>query len=325
MAVQHQPSRKRRKPSTGDQPVDERRNFFGRRSFELARDVQCILDFEGRFKDVNPALRRVLGYTREELIGRSASEVIHPDDWERTAEEAERLARGDYKTREFENRYRNKDGEWVWVEWAAHAAIVEGLIYASGRNITKRKTREYELERAALVDPLTGLANRRGFERALERELAAAKRHSLSPALVVVDLDRFKAINDRHGHQTGDQLLMAAAQTLIATVRASDMPARLGGDEFAVLLPDCDLSTAEVVAGKIVSALRRQQVHAGDDVVPVSASAGVALLGQEGITSGLDLIRAADKAMYRAKRRRSSFATHDGPIEGASNGWNRER
>jgi diguanylate cyclase (GGDEF)-like protein/PAS domain S-box-containing protein len=311
----HEPSRKRRKPSTGDQPVDERQNFFGRRAFELGRDVQCILDFQGRFKDVNPALRRVLGYTREELIGQHVSAIVHPDDGQRTSEEAERLQHGYYKTREFEGRYRNKDGEWVWIEWAAHAAIVEGLIYASGRNITKRKTREYELERAALVDPLTGLANRRGFERALERELAAAKRHSLSPALVVVDLDHFKAINDRHGHQTGDQLLVAAAQTLVATVRASDLPVRLGGDEFAVLLPDCDLTTAEVVAGKIVAALRRQQIAAEDGPVPVSASAGVALLGQEGITSGLDLIRAADKAMYRAKRRRSSFATHEAPVQ----------
>jgi diguanylate cyclase (GGDEF)-like protein len=248
------------------------------------------------------------------LVGISASELVHRDDWPRMVEEAGRLQAGEYKVREFENRYRSKDGEWIWFEWAAHAALVEGLIYCSGRNITARKSREHELERAALVDPLTGLANRRGFERALDRELAAAKRHSLSPALIVVDLDRFKSINDRHGHQTGDQLLVAAAQTLVETIRASDMPVRLGGDEFAILLPDCDLTTAEVVVGKIVAALQQREIDTGQGTVPMSASAGVALLGQEGITSGLDLIRAADKAMYRAKRRGSSFAIHDGPI-----------
>ncbi|MEA2496524.1 MAG: hypothetical protein QOJ29_4435 [Thermoleophilaceae bacterium] len=310
----HQPTRTRRKPSTADAPADERRSFFGRRRFELARDLLCIIHFDGTFKDANQALARVLGYERDELVGRHAGDCVHPDDWQSTVDEARKLAAGDYETAKFESRYRTKGGDWIWFEWDAFASPVEGLIYASARNITARKKREGELERAAHVDSLTGLANRRGFERALERELAAAARHSLRPALVVVDLDRFKAINDRHGHRAGDDLLVTTAQTLQETVRASDMAARIGGDEFAVLLPDCDLNTAEIVASKIVSALRRRQVETDGGPVQVSASAGVALLGQRGIGSGGDLITAADRAMYRAKRRRSSFAVHDGPM-----------
>ena len=310
----HEPSRKRRKPSTADQPVDERREFLGRRRFELSRDVQCILDLRATFRAVNPALERVLGFGREEVVGRNAAEFVHPDDWERTCEEAERLQEAGYETHEFENRYRTKAGDWVWLEWAAHVSEVEGLIYASARDISARKTREADLERAAHVDPLTGLANRRGFERALDRELAAAKRHRLCPALVVVDLDRFKAINDRHGHQAGDDLLVATADALRATVRASDMPARIGGDEFAVLLPDCNINTAELVAEKIIASLRRRKLETDNGAVPVSASAGVALLGQTGIDTGRELMTAADRAMYRAKRRRSSFAVHDGPV-----------
>jgi diguanylate cyclase (GGDEF)-like protein/PAS domain S-box-containing protein len=293
-------------------PVDERRDFFGRRRFELARDVQCILDFEGRLKDVNPALLRVLGHAREDICGRPLADFVHPDDWPITVAEARRLQEGGAESAWFENRYRNKDGDWVWLEWAATAAPVEGLIYISGRNISARKRRELELERAALVDPLTGLANRRGFERSLERELAAAGRHGLRPGLVVIDLDRFKAINDTHGHQVGDRLLVAAADTLLRTVRASDIPARVGGDEFAVLLPNCDIRTAKTVAEKIAAALRARKVSIAEHELPVSASTGVAVLGQDGIATGAELITAADNAMYRAKRRRSSLAFHEG-------------
>jgi diguanylate cyclase (GGDEF)-like protein/PAS domain S-box-containing protein len=295
-------------------PVDERADFFGRRRFELSREVQCILDFEGRVKDVNPALEEALGYGREEMRGRPVADFVHPDDWPRTVAQASRLQAGGAESAWFENRYRNKDGEWVWLEWAAHAARVEGLIYVSGRNISARKLRELELERAALVDPLTGLANRRGFEMSLTRELAAAGRHDLRPALVMIDLDRFKAINDTYGHQVGDQFLVAAATTLLETVRASDIPARVGGDEFAVLLPDCDVQTAANVASKLVASLEGRRIEIDGEEIPVCASAGVALLGQDGIASASDLIRAADSAMYRAKRRRRSVAVDDGPL-----------
>src|SRR5215218_2438765 len=145
----HEPSRKRRKPSTADQPVDERRHFLGRRRFELARDVQLIFDFQGLLRDVNPALQRVLGYNHAEIAGTPVSDYIHPEDLPRTLEEARRLAQGGPDTIAFENRFRTKGGDWVWFEWAAHASPVEGLIYASARNITARKTRELALERAA--------------------------------------------------------------------------------------------------------------------------------------------------------------------------------
>jgi diguanylate cyclase (GGDEF)-like protein/PAS domain S-box-containing protein len=309
----HEPTRKRRQPSTAG-PPDERSGFFGRRAFELARDASCIVDFVGVLRGANPALEQVLGYGRNALVGRELADLVHPDDWPRTAEEARKMADGGHPIAHFETRCRSADGQWVWLDWSAHASPIEGLIYASARNVGARKARELQLERAAHLDPLTGLANRRGFERALERELAAAKRHSLSPALVVLDLDRFKTINDAHGHKVGDELLAATAEMLQATLRASDMAARIGGDEFAVVLPDCDPQTAALVAAKIVAALRRCRLEADGGSVNVSASAGVALLGQRGINTGADLIAAADHAMYRAKRTRDSFAVHDGPV-----------
>jgi diguanylate cyclase (GGDEF)-like protein/PAS domain S-box-containing protein len=294
-------------------PADERRGFFGRRAFELSRDASCIIDFSGTFKDANPALERVLGYSKQELVGRAVVDLVHPDDWPRTNGELGNLASGGHGTARFESRLHGASGNWLWLDWAAHVSPIEGLIYASARNISGRKAREKELERAAHIDPLTGIANRRGFEQALERELAAASRHSLSPALVMLDLDRFKAINDRHGHKAGDDMLVATADTLRQTLRASDMAARIGGDEFAVLLPHSDVPTAELVADKIVAALGRREIHnGGPEPVKVSASAGVAVFGQSGVASGADLLAAADQAMYRAKRGDSSPATGDG-------------
>ncbi|MFL5895518.1 MAG: GGDEF domain-containing protein [Thermoleophilaceae bacterium] len=307
---QHQPSRNRREPTEPGQPADERRQFFGRREFELSRDLLCTLDFAGVFKDVNPAWQRTLGYRLDEIVGRPSAELVHPDDRDDSIRHRAQLAAGTDDAVEFENRYRSRDGRWIWLEWWARAAPVEGLIYASARDITARKDREAELERAALVDPLTGLANRRGFERALARELAAANRHSLSPALVVLDLDRFKSINDTLGHQAGDDLLVLTAQTLVRTLRASDLPARIGGDEFAVLLPDCARSTAEYVAGKIIGALHRETLPTTHGWLDIAASAGVALLGQDGVETGRELMRAADSAMYEAKRSGTSFALY---------------
>src|SRR3954453_2817693 len=298
----HEPTRKRSSPSTDGASADERRSFFGRRDFDLTRDLLAILHFDGTFKDANAALESLLGYERHELAGKHAADCVHPDDWELTREEATRLAAGGPPTRGFENRYRTKSGAWVWLEWTARAATEEGLIYASARDVTARKEREAGRERAAHRDPLTGLANRRGFERTLLRELASANRRESRPALVVLDLNEFKAINDHHGHQRGDEMLVKVAQALESTVRASDMAARIGGDEFAVLLPDADPECAALVARKIVTALQSEQV---------AARAGVAVLGQRDVADGGALITAADRAMYRAKRSGHALEVHD--------------
>ena len=149
-------------------------------------------------------------------------------------------------------------------------------------------------------DPLTGLLNRRGLLRAAERELARAKRHGRPLGLIVLDLDHFKSVNDRFGHDVGDEVLREFARRLRATARASDVVARYGGEEFVVLLPETDLERAKRAVGRLLAAVssRPFTTHAGNLVL--TASAGVAVYPAHG-RDWAHLFRAADQALYLAK------------------------
>ena len=157
-----------------------------------------------------------------------------------------------------------------------------------------------ELEARADVDPLTDILNRRGFDRELARSLAYVKRYGAPATLVLIDLDGFKAVNDNHGHATGDALLKAVARQLVAHVRASDIVARLGGDEFAVLLWNIDETRAVAKARELEEAIAA--ASSGEGGIAVGGSAGTVTLDGEK-TPG-QIVDAADKAMYARKRQR---------------------
>jgi diguanylate cyclase (GGDEF)-like protein len=156
------------------------------------------------------------------------------------------------------------------------------------------------LEARADVDPLLEIFNRRGFERELKRSLAYVARYGIDAALVYLDLDGFKGVNDRHGHAAGDALLKAVAAKLLGSVRGSDVVARLGGDEFAVLLWNLSETQAQAKAWLLEAAIAAAVIDADDAHVAVSASAGVVPLAVDTTTAAL--IAAADKAMYARKR-----------------------
>jgi diguanylate cyclase (GGDEF)-like protein len=153
-------------------------------------------------------------------------------------------------------------------------------------------------------DPLTDVLNRRGFERELERSLAYVSRYDASAALVYIDLDAFKPVNDRHGHAAGDAVLRSAAAALVRNVRASDLVARLGGDEFVVLLWNIAPKDAQMKAGAIeeIIAAATQASAAG---LAVGASAGVAMLAADDAPA--DVLARADAAMYARKAERRAF------------------
>lgn len=172
------------------------------------------------------------------------------------------------------------------------------------QDVTERHEAEEAMRFKAQHDPLTGLANRAVLLEQLERDLALARRHGHGLALIYLDLDGFKPVNDRFGHQAGDQVLQTIAQRFSASIRDCDLLSRLGGDEFVVLLPVADgLSALEVVGWKLVEASRRPFPDL-DPGIAISASVGIARFPDHG-EHAEQLIAAADAAMYRAKRSRS--------------------
>jgi diguanylate cyclase (GGDEF)-like protein len=157
-----------------------------------------------------------------------------------------------------------------------------------------------ELEREAGQDSLTGLKNRRRFEQDLQFAMARARRNGTTGAVLMLDLDHFKNVNDSHGHPAGDHMIAEIADVLRHRARESDVLARLGGDEFAVVLPRCTPLEARMVAEAIAEAIRKHQPADGD-VEPITASVGVATFGQDPRTSMGSVISEADTAMYAAK------------------------
>jgi diguanylate cyclase (GGDEF)-like protein len=180
------------------------------------------------------------------------------------------------------------------------AAEVERL----EQELAAARERMAELEARAEIDPLTNILNRRGFERELTRSLAYVKRHRTSAALIYLDLDHFKRINDRHGHAAGDALLAAIATGITRQLRASDLVARLGGDEFAMLLWNCGEADAAAKALALEAAVARATaIHAGA-VLSVGASAGTAPLLP--LDRPGDVLERADRAMYARKAVRNA-------------------
>ncbi|CAB4939865.1 unannotated protein [freshwater metagenome] len=187
---------------------------------------------------------------------------------------------------------------------------VSGVV-TSFLDVTDQREAEHLLAHLAVHDPLTGLLNRRGFDEALSRQLAHARRYGTGGSVLVLDLDGFKAVNDTFGHDAGDALLRDVADLLRTNTRATDVVARLGGDEFAVLLPEGDGAAAEGAARSIASTLATQPPVGGTRALRLEISIGAAMIdGSEDATA---VLSRADREMYRAKRERRDRHDHDVP------------
>jgi diguanylate cyclase (GGDEF)-like protein/PAS domain S-box-containing protein len=290
---------------------------FSRNMIDSMQDGFSALDHTGRSTHANPALCRMTGFSAEELIGQVAPFPYWPPEEYQTIEDAFRrtlLA----EAGEFELVFMRKNGERFPVAVAASAVLdAQGqpaAYLATVKDRTRLKRMENEIKRLAFYDALTELPNRRLFEDRLQRAQAATSRSDRHGAVVMVDLDDFKAINDAHGHHTGDRLLVEVGRRLRACVREVDTAARLGGDEFVVVFDELSVDEAEaidkarLVAGKIRDALAQPYHLAGADgpntelhAVTCTASIDVAMFAGAGIRA-VDALRAADRAMYEAKR-----------------------
>jgi diguanylate cyclase (GGDEF)-like protein/PAS domain S-box-containing protein len=286
-----------------------------REHFELVFDQaplgMGLLDQDGRWVLVNHALCDITGYTSTELIGKRFLDIAHPDDVESDVEPRRRLLAGEIAAFQTEMRYFNSVAETMSALLSISLARDQQgdplHFIVQLQDISERKLLEEHLRHLADHDPLTGLRNRRLFEHDLKLQVGRCQRYGEQAALMVIDLDHFKQVNDRYGHKVGDEALEAVSRTLTRRLRTTDLVARLGGDEFAVLLPHMDRAGAEHVAADLASVISACTVDAGDAVVHLSGSVGFALIDSQARDDEQIMVE-ADRAMYAAKRARASIA-----------------
>ena len=281
----------------------EEQHILATRMLEHSGEAIVITDANNIIVSVNPAFTDITGYSADDVIGKSPSMLssgvhdaaFYDSMWSALRQEGKWQG---------EIWNRRKSGE-VYPEWLSIACCQSenGPInyIAIFSDITARKVAEERMEKLAYFDHLTGLPNRLLLKDRLDQALAGARRHQQRLAVLFMDLDRFKSINDTHGHSVGDQLLTEVADRIKATLREEDTVSRLGGDEFVIVLPEVrDVRHLETVAGKLVAALSAPY---DIDGIPIrtSTSIGIATYPEAGQSANA-LIKAADKAMYQAKQ-----------------------
>jgi diguanylate cyclase (GGDEF)-like protein/PAS domain S-box-containing protein len=279
-------------------------------------DVVMALDRNLVRTYVSPASLEMFGYPPEELVGSRTGEAAHPDDAGRFRENLQSLLDGRVDKHIGLSRRRHRDGRWIWTETCYRAVrdpttgAVSGIV-ASVRDISARKAIEDQLAEAnarlailSAQDGLTGLANRRIFDEAFAREYRRAMRDQCCLALIMIDVDRFKAFNDLYGHPAGDECLRRVAEAIAGSIRRpGDVAARYGGEEFAIVLPDTDEAGALVIATRMRHAVLEMAIpHSGSESGVVTICGGVAAARphQSEDAAGL-LLREADRALYLAK------------------------
>ena len=276
-----------------------------RTAFDQAPIGMGLIALDGRYLRVNEALCQITGYDAEHLLQTTVDAITHPDDVATDVAGRADLVSGRISTFRTEKRYRHGAGREVWV--SVHATLVRDAdgdpshILGQIQDITDRRGFEDRLQHLVDHDSLTGLFNRRRFEQELERHVTHTARYGAAGALLVLDLDDFKAVNDTLGHHAGDELIIAVAGLLRTQLRDSDVIARLGGDEFAILLPAGTVDEAAAVAAKLVRAVREEvTVPGARRSRRITTSVGVAPFASAEAT-GEEVLVSADLAMYEAK------------------------
>jgi diguanylate cyclase (GGDEF)-like protein/PAS domain S-box-containing protein len=268
-----------------------------RTAFEEAPIGMAITTVDGHLLQVNRALCAFTGRTPDELEGMAIARLLHPDERDDAAEALRRLARGDSASARAEQRWLHAAGTIVW--GAINATRVRGEhVLVQVQDVTERRRYEAELRYLADHDPLTGLLNRRAFTRELQAHLEHVRRYGPTGAVLMLDLDHFKNINDTLGHGMGDELIVAIADALRARLGDRVAIGRLGGDELAILVPDGDGDEAAV---EVLEVVRGQRLASPSGRLrTVSASVGIAGFDGDDLDADAVLVN-ADLAMYEAK------------------------
>lgn len=273
-------------------------------AFDSAATGMSLVSLDGGFIQVNLALCRMLGYSEEKLLTINTQAVTHPDDLKSVLKERKKLLESKEPFFQLENRYLRSDGDYIWI--LMNVSLVRSMddkplyFIIQYLDITKQKTAEEQLSYKAYFDPLTGLANRSQLESAINQAIASAQRHQHLFAVLFLDLDRFKKINDSLGHDVGDQLLKITADRLKACVRRNDIVARLGGDEFVVVITELrEMKAAIHATEKIINSLL-EPMNINQHELVITTSIGISFYPMDGINYET-LIKNSDLALYRAK------------------------
>ncbi len=261
-------------------------------AFDHAPIGMALFNTDGEYVRVNPALCALLGRTGDELIGMRDQELTHPEDRQSDVDAAWRILRGELSTWQCEKRFVRPDGTVVWT--LANLTFVRD---EHGRPLcwVGQFQDVTELRRMASRDPLTDALNRRAFDVELARSSAAGG----PAALLVLDLDGFKEINDAHGHHAGDELLRVVAGAIARRLRRGDVLARLGGDEFAVLLLRCEMEEAARVGADLAALVAGQRFLF--DGVERGVTTSVGITPVDARSTPAEMLAQADRAMYAAK------------------------
>jgi diguanylate cyclase (GGDEF)-like protein/PAS domain S-box-containing protein len=266
-------------------------------AFDTAPIGMALFNPDGEYIRANAALGDLLGEDPDALLGRRDQEFTHPDDREADVTAAWEILRGERSTHQCEKRFVRADGSVVWV--IANMAFLRDELgrpiswVGQFQDITERHRAAEDLQEMADRDPLTGLLNRRAFDRELHRHLGAEP-DGVS-GLLVLDLDGFKAINDAHGHRAGDDVLVRCAEGLRDATRSGDLVARLGGDEFSIFVPGIDGPGLAALCARVVEAVRD-----ASGALAVTASIGAASTAEVGACAD-SLLAEADRRMYAVK------------------------
>jgi diguanylate cyclase (GGDEF)-like protein/PAS domain S-box-containing protein len=267
-------------------------------------DVVTVLQADSTIRYQSPSVKRVLGYEPEELMGTRLLALVHPEDVPRLTTLLAEVS-GDRRPQPVEFRWQHHDGTWLHVEslWSDLSMDQNvGGIVLNTRDVSERKLFEEQLTHQAFHDAITGLANRALFRDRVEHALERQIRDDHSVAVLFLDIDDFKTINDSLGHAAGDELLTMVGDRLRGCLRAADTAARLGGDEFGVLLEETGYTRAAEVAQRVMDALESPMQVERKEVF-VRASIGIAIgdSDRKGMKGAEELLRNADVAMYSAK------------------------
>jgi diguanylate cyclase (GGDEF)-like protein/PAS domain S-box-containing protein len=275
---------------------------------EHSVDLICRIGLDNTMHYVSPACLRILGWTQEEMTGIGPEAFVLAEDLPAIEAASQRLRCQAVENSPATVRMRRKDGQLVWMEMNARAIRdpatgAPSEVVVVMRDVSEHKALEEKLASMALSDGLTGLANRRAFDQALQREWELTLREGSEISLLLLDIDHFKRFNDSYGHQAGDDCLCAIAAAVKKGVRSTDIAARYGGEEIVVILRPMSAVEALLVAEKLRAEIEALHLPLGDRWVTVSIGVATAL-AREGGSMRIpgSLLLAADKALYQAKR-----------------------